>query len=71
MARAGRPGRTWPVYRGGMTGSPADAPEPDVMEIYDDSSDAGLTCRVCGSLIARLGDYPRVHWDWHEASNGA
>jgi hypothetical protein len=54
-----------------MNGSTADAPEPDVMGIYDDGSEAGLTCRVCGSLIARLGDYPKVHWDWHEASNGA
>ena len=40
------------------------------MEIYDDSS-AGLVCRVCGVLVPREGGYSRVHWDWHEATNGA
>ena len=53
-----------------MTESTADAPGPNVMEIYDEGS-AGLVCRVCGVLVAREGDYPKVHWDWHEASNGA
>jgi hypothetical protein len=53
-----------------MTDAPQDAPEPDVMEIFDDSSD-GLACRICGALVARHGDFSRVHWDWHEAANGA
>ena len=43
---------------------------PDVMEIFDDLDDA-LACRVCGALVARSEGYPRAHWDWHEASNGA
>ncbi|HYH35219.1 MAG TPA: hypothetical protein VD814_08740 [Nocardioides sp.] len=53
-----------------MAGS-TDAPEPDVMEMYDGDTHSDLTCRVCGALVARAGDYPRVHWDWHEAANGA
>ncbi|WP_165820991.1 hypothetical protein [Nocardioides gansuensis] len=48
-----------------------DAAEPDVMELFDSDSDVGLVCRVCGSLVAAAGEYPRAHWDWHEASNGA
>ena len=40
------------------------------MEIFDDVEDA-LACRVCGALVALGADYARVHWDWHEASNGA
>ena len=59
------------AYRGSMADETASAPEPDVMELYDDASPAGLTCRVCGVLVSAAGDYPRVHWDWHEASNGA
>ena len=54
-----------------MTGS-SDAPDPDVMRIYeDDPADAGLACRVCGVLVSRTGGFARVHWDWHEATNGA
>jgi hypothetical protein len=45
--------------------------EPDIMSIYDTDTDTGLVCRVCGSLVAAAGEYPRAHWDWHEASNGA
>jgi hypothetical protein len=26
---------------------------------------------VCGSLVASSDEYPKAHWDWHEASNGA
>jgi hypothetical protein len=48
----------------------ADAEEPDALEIFDDLDD-GLACRVCGALVARSGSYARIHWDWHEASNGA
>jgi hypothetical protein len=47
-----------------------ESPEPDAMEIFDDLEDA-LACRVCGALVGRSGGYARVHWDWHEASNGA
>jgi hypothetical protein len=54
-----------------MTGPTEDTAEPDVMEIFDDTSHTELTCRVCGALVARIAEYPRVHWDWHEASNGA
>ena len=49
----------------------SEAEEPDLDAFYDDGSEAGRTCLVCGALVARLGDFPRVHWDWHEASNGA
>ena len=49
-----------------------DDTQPDVMRIFDDSAAAaGLACLVCGALVPRDGDFPRVHWDWHEASNGA
>ena len=48
-----------------------DAPEPDIMDMFDTVSDSGLVCRVCGSLVADTDDYPKAHWDWHEASNGA
>src|SRR3954447_12020950 len=47
-----------------------EEPTPDLDSFYDDGSEAGLTCRICGVLVARDGTYPRVHWDWHEASNG-
>jgi hypothetical protein len=52
-----------------MTG-PEDASEPDVMDIFDAVADAALVCRVCGAMVPR-GEYAKVHWDWHEASNGA
>lgn len=52
-----------------MADATTDAPEPDVMEIFDDGGDA-LTCRVCGCLVSRIGAYPRAHWDWHETPNG-
>ena len=41
------------------------------MEIYDQDSGGGLTCRVCGSLVDSRGGYPKVHWDWHETPFGA
>jgi hypothetical protein len=47
------------------------AVETDLDSFYVGGSVAGLTCPVCGALVARHGEYPRVHWDWHEASNGA
>jgi hypothetical protein len=54
-----------------MAGEAAESPQPHVLEIFDESSSDALACRVCGALVARSGDYPRIHWDWHEASNGA
>lgn len=47
------------------------AAELDVMDIFDSTTSSDLVCRVCGSLVAAGGDYPRAHYDWHEASNGA
>lgn len=41
------------------------------LEIFDVVADGQLVCRVCGALVPRQGEYPRVHWDWHEAANGA
>ena len=44
------------------------------MDIYDrgtGDAQAGLACLVCGALVSSDKDFPRVHWDWHEASNGA
>jgi hypothetical protein len=49
----------------------ADAAKPVVMDMFDADSGVGLVCRVCGSLVAATGDYPKAHWAWHEASNGA
>ena len=48
-----------------------DAAVPDIMEMFDAGPDGGLVCRVCGSLVASSDGYPKAHWDWHEASNGA
>jgi len=42
--------------------TPHEAPEPDLDSFYD-HGEAGL--------VASYGDFARVHWDWHEASNGA
>jgi hypothetical protein len=57
------------------TGSQAGAgtASEGFMDIYDRSGDAqaGLACLVCGALVSSDKDFPRVHWDWHEASNGA
>jgi hypothetical protein len=41
------------------------------MDIYDRGSDGPLACLVCGALVSADKEFPRVHWDWHEASNGA
>ena len=49
---------------------PTDAPAPDLDSFYD-SSELGLTCRICGCLVANAKEYPKVHWDWHEATPGA
>ena len=50
---------------------PPDAPEPDELQIFDTVAGEQLACRVCGALVSRAGNYARVHWDWHEATNGA
>lgn len=42
----------------------------DTMEIFD-VLDGGLACRVCGALVPSDGSYAQIHWDWHEAANGA
>ena len=46
---------------------------PDVMALFDAHPGAGpgLVCRTCGALVPASDPYPRAHWDWHEASNGA
>jgi hypothetical protein len=60
------------AYCGCMADTVLGGSEPDVMEMYDDTgAEPGLICRVCGCLVAQAGGYPRAHWDWHEASNGA
>ena len=54
-----------------MTEPEAVAAEPDALEIFDRESNGRLVCRVCGALVPPAGGYPRIHWQWHEASNGA
>ena len=56
------------AYRRGMTDP---TPVPDVMALYDTDAGSALVCRTCGALVSGEGSYPRAHWDWHEASNGA
>jgi hypothetical protein len=41
------------------------------LDIFERTDGGALVCRVCGCLVPEQGDFPRVHWDWHEASNGA
>ena len=53
-----------------MADATADEAEP-FMDMFDRDGGGGIVCRVCGSLVAPMGEYPRAHWDWHEASNGA
>jgi carbonic anhydrase len=53
-----------------MTRTSDDA-RPDVTELFDDHPGDELVCRVCGAMVPRRDDYARVHWDWHEAANGA
>jgi hypothetical protein len=50
------------------TSSGSDA---ETLQIFDPLSQEHLACRVCGALIPREGGYQRIHWDWHEAANGA
>lgn len=63
--------RPRPTYRERMSDETQEAPEPDLTDMFDADAGPALVCRVCGSVVAETGDYPRAHWDWHEASNGA
>ena len=47
------------------------AAESDIMDMFDADADAGLVCRVCGSLVAPSDEYRKAHWDWHATPNGA
>lgn len=59
------------IYGGLMDEENVDAADLDIMNMFDTQADVGLVCRVCGSLVAAAGEYPKAHWDWHEATNGA
>jgi hypothetical protein len=54
-----------------MSADGGDDPGLDVMDIFDSITGPTLACRVCGSLVSPEGEYPRAHFDWHAASNGA
>jgi hypothetical protein len=54
-----------------MNGPTPSSAEPNELELFDELSGGRLACRVCGALVANEGGYPRSHWDWHEATNGA
>jgi hypothetical protein len=54
-----------------MSQGTSEGPGPRSLEILDELADGRLACRVCGALIPSDGDYARIHWDWHEAANGA
>jgi hypothetical protein len=54
-----------------MSENPSSDTQPIELEIFDELTDGQLACRVCGALVLRIGEYPRMHWDWHEAANGA
>jgi hypothetical protein len=53
-----------------MTDTDRDPGSSEHLQIFDELP-SGLACRVCGALVADQSEYPKVHWDWHEASNGA
>jgi len=54
-----------------MSAPTPSPPEPDALEIFDVLTDGRLACLVCGAMVSAEGQYARVHWDWHEAANGA
>lgn len=54
-----------------MSTAESSDPERAMPEIFDVLPDRHLACRVCGALVLAEAPYPRAHWDWHEASNGA
>jgi hypothetical protein len=47
-----------------------DETSPEPLDIFDEH-DLGLVCRVCGAVVPHEDRWARVHWDWHEATNGA
>jgi hypothetical protein len=59
------------IYGGLMAEENVDAAGPNVMDMFDAETDRSLVCRVCGSLVAAAGEYPKAHCDWHETPNGA
>ena len=46
------------------------APASDRLDIFDRLPQGQLACRVCGALVPGEA-YAGIHWDWHEAANGA
>lgn len=59
-----------PQYRDGVDDTEAGI-DREIAEMFDPSPDAGSACRVCGALVAPVDEYQRIHWEWHEATNGA
>ena len=41
-----------------MAEEPRAAVEPHVADMFDAEARHGLVCRVCGSVVADVGDYP-------------
>jgi hypothetical protein len=60
-----------PGSLGSAGSSQSSGGQPEELQIFDTLPGGRLACRVCGALILREGDYSRIHWDWHEAANGA
>jgi len=56
-------------YRDGVDDTEAGI-DREIAEMFDPSPSAGSACRVCGALVAPVDEYQRIHWEWHEASNG-
>ena len=54
-----------------MSDTDSRAGSDSFMDIYERGSGDQLACLVCGALVSPDKEFPRVHWDWHEASNGA
>jgi hypothetical protein len=54
----------------GYVGTMDDETSPGPLDIFDEH-DLGLVCRVCGAVVPHEDRWARVHWDWHEATNGA
>jgi hypothetical protein len=52
------------------TPEPPGPRQPDP-QIFDTLADGQFACRICGALVQGAGPYPDIHWEWHEASNGA
>jgi hypothetical protein len=54
-----------------MSETSSDSTSESHMDIYDRDFGDQLACLVCGALVSPEKDFARVHWDWHEATNGA